>query len=80
MARPFTGNQETIEIAQMAIPQVTTVDELRQAQAVLLPLLHGLSLEQTAQVLGVLQGWACQLRRRCWRASARRAQAPEPDD
>lgn len=29
MARPFTGNQETIEIAQTAISQATTMDELR---------------------------------------------------
>ena len=64
MARPFTGNEETIEIAQIAIGQATTPDELRQAQAVLLPLLYGLSLEQTAQVIGVSPGWACQLRRR----------------
>lgn len=64
MARPFTGDAETVEIAQIAIKQATTVDELRQAQAVLLPLLYGLSLEQTAQVIGVSLGWACQLRRR----------------
>ena len=64
MSRPFTGNEETIEIAQIAIRQATTLDELRQAQAVLLPLLYGLSLEQTARVLGVSPGWACQLRRR----------------
>ncbi len=64
MARPFTGDDETIEAAQMAISQATTLDELRQAQAVLLPLLHGLSLEQTAQAIGVSLGWACQLRRR----------------
>ena len=64
MARPFTGNSETIEIAQIAITQASTLDELRQAQAVLLPLLHGLSLEQTAQAIGVSVGWACQLRRR----------------
>ena len=64
MACPFTGGDETIEIAQIAIKQATTLDELRQAQAVLLPLLYGLSLEQTARVLGVSPGWACQLRRR----------------
>ena len=64
MARPFTGDEETIEIAQIAIGQATTLDELRQAQAVLLPLLYGLSLEQTAQVIGLSPGWACQLRRR----------------
>ena len=64
MARPFTGNGETVEIAQIAITQASTLDELRQAQAVLLPLLYGLSLEQTAQAIGVSVGWACQLRRR----------------
>ena len=64
MARPFTGDDETIDIAQVAITQAKTVEELRQAQAVLLPLLYGLSLEQTAQVIGVSLGWACQLRRR----------------
>jgi transposase len=64
MARPVTGDEETIEIAQIAILQATTLDELRQAQAVLLPLLYGLSLQQTAQVIGVSVGWACQLRRR----------------
>ena len=40
MARPFTGNDETIEIAQIAITQASTLEELRQAQAVLLPLLE----------------------------------------
>ena len=64
MARPFTGDDETIEIAQIAIRQAVTLDELRQAQAVLLPLLYGLSLQQTAQVIGVSLGWTCQLRRR----------------
>jgi transposase len=64
MACPVTGDDETIEIAQIAILQAKTVDELRQAQAVLLPLLYGLSLQQTAQVIGVSVGWACQLRRR----------------
>lgn len=64
MARPFTGDQETIEVAQIALTQATTIDELRQAQAVLLPLVHGLSLERTAQAIGVSIGWACQLRRR----------------
>jgi transposase len=64
IARPVIGDEETIEIAQIAILQATTLDELRQAQAVLLPLLYGLSLQQTAQVIGVSVGWACQLRRR----------------
>ncbi|TAG33502.1 MAG: hypothetical protein EAZ34_07405 [Polaromonas sp.] len=60
MARPFTGNRETIEVAQMALSQATTIDELRPARAVLLPLVQGSSLEQTAQAIGVSLGWACQ--------------------
>lgn len=64
MARPVTGDAETIEIAQIALSQAQTLDELRQAQAVLLPLVYGLSLSQTAQAIGVSIGWACQLRRR----------------
>jgi transposase len=64
MARPVTGDDETIELAQIALTQATTLEELRQAQAVLLPLVYGLSLEHTAQVIGVSKGWACQLRRR----------------
>jgi hypothetical protein len=39
MACPFTGDYETIEIAQIAIKHATALDELRQAQAILLPLL-----------------------------------------
>lgn len=62
MARPATGSEPAIQAAQSAILQATSIDELRQAQAVLLPLLYGLSLEQTAQVIGVSPGWACQLR------------------
>jgi hypothetical protein len=36
--------------------------ELRQAQAVILPLEYGFSMEQVSAVLGVSRGWACQLR------------------
>jgi hypothetical protein len=62
MARPVTGDAQTIELARAAIKSAKTVEQLRQAQAVLLPLSHGLSLEHTAQVIGVSKGWACQLR------------------
>jgi transposase len=64
MARPVTGDQAAIEHAQHVIAQATTAEQLRQAQAVLLPLVHGLSLQETAQVTGVSVGWVCQLRRR----------------
>ena len=55
---------EVLEQAQRALREAQTVEELRQAQAVVLPLLLGVSIEQTACVLGVSKGWACQLRRR----------------
>ncbi len=64
MARPVTGDEHAIEHAMLTISQATTVEQLRQAQAVVLPLVYGLSLEQTAQVTGVSLGWVCQLRRR----------------
>jgi transposase len=64
MARPVTGDDETVRLAQQAISQAQTIEQLRQAQAVLLPLVYGLSLEHTAQVIGVSVSWACQLRRR----------------
>lgn len=64
MARPVSGDAQAIEHAQLAVAQATTAEQLRQAQAVLLPLLYGLSLSQTAEVTGISVGWVCQLRRR----------------
>ncbi len=63
MARAASG-VEVLKHAKAFVVQAKTADQLRQAQAVLLPLEFGLSLEQTAQAIGVSVGWACQLRRR----------------
>ena len=62
MPRTASGS-EVLEQAQQALREAETVEELRQAQAVVLPLRLGLSIERTAAVLGVSVGWACQLRR-----------------
>ncbi|MEO7781456.1 MAG: winged helix-turn-helix domain-containing protein [Candidatus Nitrotoga sp.] len=43
--------------------EAKTIDELRQAQAIIFPLDFGLSIEKTAQAIGISRGWACQLRR-----------------
>ena len=51
-------------MAQEMILRAKTIDELRQAQAVVLPLAHGLSLAQTARVIGRSVVWTCRLRNR----------------
>jgi transposase len=61
MARIARG-QEAIELARAAIAAAKTVEQLRQAQAVVLPLEHGLSLEATAQMVGLSVGWTSRLR------------------
>ena len=51
MARPATG-VEHIAAARDALLRAKTADEMRAAQAVLLPLEMGLSLEQTGRAIG----------------------------
>jgi transposase len=63
MARTASG-EEWLNEAKACLAKAKTVEELRQAQAVVLPLEFGLSLQQTAQAIGVSVGWACQLRTR----------------
>jgi hypothetical protein len=64
MSRPASGDDEVLANAREAIGTAQTVEQLRQAQAVVLPLDYGLSLADTAQAIGVSPGWVCQLRRR----------------
>ena len=61
MPRPPRG-QEDVDRALCRMANATTIEQLRQAQAVLFPLRYGLSLEQTAEAIGVSRGWACRLR------------------
>jgi hypothetical protein len=63
MARPPTGS-EALERARKGLAEAKTVDELRAAQAVVLPLIYGLSLEETAQIVGRSAGWVARQRRR----------------
>jgi hypothetical protein len=64
MSRPASGDDEVLVNARQAIASAQTVEQLRQAQAVVLPLEYAMSLADTARVIGVSPGWACQLRRR----------------
>ena len=63
MARPATG-REFVNAAKEKIASAKTVDALRAAQALLLPLEFGLSLEQTAVVIGLSKSRTGKLRSR----------------
>jgi hypothetical protein len=61
MARPASGHEQ-LESARRAVREAKTVDELRAAQSVLLPLEFGLSLEQTGIAIGRSAGRTCVIR------------------
>ncbi|NTW54364.1 MAG: winged helix-turn-helix domain-containing protein [Chlorobaculum sp.] len=61
MARPATG-KEVLTKTKEALATVRTTQALRQAQAVILPLEQGLSMDQVASVPGISKSWACKLR------------------
>jgi transposase len=61
MARPATG-REFLKAAKERIASAKTVEALRAAQALLLPLEFGLSLEETATVIGLSKSRTGKLR------------------
>lgn len=61
MARPPRG-REVLEKAKEQLSKARTAADLRRAQAVVLPLEFGFSLERTAAIIGVSKGWASRLR------------------
>ena len=63
MARIARGD-EYVERAMQVITHAVTVEQLRQAQAVILPLRFGMSLEQTAEVSGLSVDWVSKQRNR----------------
>ncbi|MEW5967543.1 MAG: winged helix-turn-helix domain-containing protein [Pseudomonadota bacterium] len=75
MARK-AGGVEQIESAKELLRTAKTADELRTAQAVLLPLELGLSLEQTAKAIGRSVGATCNLRTRYCKVARREREAP----
>lgn len=70
MARPASG-KEVLAKAQEVAANARTVEELRQAQSVILPLKFGFSMEEVASVTGISKGWACQLRTRFIRSGGK---------
>ena len=63
MARIARG-EEVVDSAMQVIANAVTVEQLRQAQAVILPLRFAMSLEQTAEVTGLSVGWVSKQRNR----------------
>jgi transposase len=63
MARPALG-RELLTQAREVLKKAKTIEELRQAQALILPLEYGFSIKQVAAVTGISCGWAWQLRSR----------------
>jgi hypothetical protein len=61
MARTAGGHQ-LLEKAKNLLVNARTAKELRQAQAVILPLEFNLSLEATSAITGISKNWVCHLR------------------
>ena len=64
MARTAGGGGRDLAWAREQVSKARSADDLRQAQAILLPLELGLSLEQTALAIGRSVSLTCKLRNR----------------
>lgn len=63
MARTAQYDEGELKAALQLVTEATTIQELRQGQAVLLPALTWASLDTTAEVLGLTRDRVCVLRR-----------------
>ena len=73
MAR-LAGGHEFLEAAVTQAANAKTISELRMAQALLMPLKFGLSLDDTSVALGLSKSWTLRLRRRFGRIQSGREQ------
>jgi len=76
MPRTPTIDPLAVKRAQVAADAATNIEELRRAQAVLLPALLGATLAQTASALGVGRATVTRLQAAFRQRSASRAKAP----
>ena len=77
MARKASGTDQ-VASARELLRTAKTAEELRTAQAVLLPLELGLSLAQTAKAIGRSVGATCNLRMRYCKVARHEREAPRP--
>jgi hypothetical protein len=75
MARKASGADQIVS-AQELLQRAKTADELRTAQVVLLPLVLGLTLEQTVKAIGRSVGAICRLRTRTCKVARHERAAP----
>ena len=71
MARPRRIDMKVVSQAQKAVAQASSLEELRAAQAVLLPAIMGATLTETAALLGVGRATVA-----CLQAGFRQAKQP----
>lgn len=78
MPRPAKSDLRSVARAQAAASAATTVDELRRAQAILLPAQLGATLAQTAAALGVGRATVARYQRTFRERASRQDAAPAP--
>ena len=78
MARPRLIDKGLVAQARKVVARTTDAEELRAAQAVLLPAVASATLEQTAAILGVGRATVARLQTRFWRHGERGSSRPRP--
>jgi len=73
MGRPASG-REVLDRAKELLKKARTAEDVRQAQAVILPLEFGFSMEEVAGIIGTSLSWACQLRMQFIRSGGSKAE------
>lgn len=61
MSRKAKHSEVVVQAAQTAAKTATSLQELRRAQSILLPVLFGATLPQTAEALGLSRATVCRL-------------------
>ncbi len=63
MARTIRYDENEVKAALNLVAEAKTIQELRQGQSILLPVLTGATMEMTAEILGLSRDRVCVIRR-----------------